>query len=409
MLSGLAASGPSDSEGALPPRSETEWEAAARLHPDAGPHPVGVTARTLTDATRTWHDGDPGESEGRARPIQWVCWYPAAAGTADQGTPLPWSEYTALRAGELTGRSPLAKERQAHLDGWRRFSLREGADGERLDHWLAGPTRSFADAEPAGGRFPLLIYAPSFSANAFENASMCEYLASHGFVVSSCPSTGATTQDMTADGEGVAAQVADLRVMLEASLALDSVDPERIGVFGFSWGGLTGPMLAMSDPRIDAVVALDGSIGYEIGLQAVEGMEGFRPGRMAAAFLQTCSRGGATFDDGFMDSLRGVHTASADFEGLVHGDFGSENHLRFGACLEERDGEELARKAEDFTVLAGLTCSFFDWHLGGVDRGSEPFRPWEPSGAPARVHFEQRTPNRSPEGGGSSKKDDDRP
>ena len=38
------------------------------------------------------------------------------------------------------------------------------------------------EAEPAKGRYPVLIYAPSDSSISWENADLCEYLASHGFL-----------------------------------------------------------------------------------------------------------------------------------------------------------------------------------------------------------------------------------
>jgi len=44
------------------------------------------------------------------------------------------------------------------------------------------------DAKAQTGKFPLVIYAPSFSAMSWENVDLCEYLASHGYVVIASPS-----------------------------------------------------------------------------------------------------------------------------------------------------------------------------------------------------------------------------
>ena len=44
------------------------------------------------------------------------------------------------------------------------------------------------DAKLAEGRYPILIYAPSDSSVSWENADLCEYLASHGYVVLASPS-----------------------------------------------------------------------------------------------------------------------------------------------------------------------------------------------------------------------------
>ncbi len=55
------------------------------------------------------------------------------------------------------------------------------------------------DAPHESGHFPLVVYAPSFSAMSWENADLCEYLASHGYVVVASPDMGAAARSMTGD------------------------------------------------------------------------------------------------------------------------------------------------------------------------------------------------------------------
>ncbi len=67
------------------------------------------------------------------------------------------------------------------------------------------------DATTVSGKFPLVIYAPSFSAMSWENADLCEYLASHGYVVVASMDMGATARVMTTnDPEGIDAQARDI-------------------------------------------------------------------------------------------------------------------------------------------------------------------------------------------------------
>lgn len=59
------------------------------------------------------------------------------------------------------------------------------------------------DAKPVEQRYPVVIYAPSDSSIAGENADLCEYLASHGYVVLASRSMGVSTRDMTDDLAGI--------------------------------------------------------------------------------------------------------------------------------------------------------------------------------------------------------------
>ena len=71
------------------------------------------------------------------------------------------------------------------------------APDERENRWRSLLKTSFdiplwavQDAPLTKERYPTLIYAPSDSSVSWENADLCEYLASHGYVVLASPSMG---------------------------------------------------------------------------------------------------------------------------------------------------------------------------------------------------------------------------
>jgi pimeloyl-ACP methyl ester carboxylesterase len=115
-------------------------------------------------------------------------------------------------------------------------------------------------------KFPLVIYAPSFSAMSWENVDLCEYLASHGYVVVASTDLGATARVMTNDLEGIDAQARDISFLIGYARTLPDADLSEIAVVGFSWGGISNLFAAARDNRIDALVALDGSMRYYPGL-----------------------------------------------------------------------------------------------------------------------------------------------
>ncbi|MDB5961488.1 MAG: Dienelactone hydrolase [Massilia sp.] len=222
------------------------------LTPAAGPHAVGLRVIAQADASRvTLAEPDAfGNSRHpeRARPMQTLVWYPAAAA----GTQVQYLDYMKTALTENDAARPaaeLAREGASLLTG-------NAAARARLQHSMLA-TR---DAAPAAGSYPVIIYAPSFAAPAHENADLCEYLASHGYIVLASASRGPRTAVMTDDLEGVEAQATDIAWLSGFAATVPGADLRQVAVVGFSWGGLANVFAAARSARIKALVSLDGSV-----------------------------------------------------------------------------------------------------------------------------------------------------
>ena len=77
---------------------------------------------------------------------------------------------------------------------------------------------------------------------------------------------GATGRGMTPDLTGIDAQARDSSFRIGYAQTLPDADMSEIAVAGFSWGGISNLFAAARDNRIDALVALDGSMRYYPGL-----------------------------------------------------------------------------------------------------------------------------------------------
>ena len=229
---------------------------------DGGPYAVGLKVVEQYDYSR------PYEGE-RARPMQTLVWYPAGAGTQRAMTV---RDYADLWGSEVSFSQPempeAAKEWLAEM---------APAVNDRL--WAV------RDAKPAQGRFPVVIYTPSFAsvATPWENADLCEYLASHGYVVLASPNLGAAGSNMTADVSGIEAQARDISFLIGYAQTLINADASHTAVVGFSWGGIANLFAAARDDRIAALVALDGSMRYYPGLVRAAGY--VHPERMTVPLL----------------------------------------------------------------------------------------------------------------------------
>lgn len=241
----------------------------------AGPHAVGFREVLQYDTSRSYRPGVdlvtgervPGDN---ARPIQTLVWYPADAG----GTAMTYGDYLALGAHEdRFDRTPDEAARVARVAAtpWAVFGGLSLSARTAMEH---APVWAHRDAPPLDGRFPVVVYAPSDGSSAFENDRLCEYWASHGYVVLASPSIGAHGRYMTDDAvdeahgdvarnlENTQAQAADIGFLIGYAGTLPHADTSRLAVAGFSWGGMASTFAAAHDSRIRALVYLDGSVRY---------------------------------------------------------------------------------------------------------------------------------------------------
>lgn len=224
-----------------------------------GPYAVGLRVDQQYDRTRVFKapvsltTGRQTTGE-RARPLQILTWYPAQAG----GKALTFRDYLALHPTETEFTRPPAQA-QRITDA---YIANTALTVPELTQMAGQALWAVRNAPARKGAFPVVIYAPSFGASANENADLCEYLASQGYVVLASTSQGAHGRSMTADLEGAEAQAADIEYLIGYASGLPDVDASKLAVVGFSWGGLANVLAAARDDRIKALVSLDGSVRY---------------------------------------------------------------------------------------------------------------------------------------------------
>src|SRR5215471_4070339 len=218
-----------------------------------GPYPVGLKVVNQYDPSRKFPAvHDPGETPARqeSRPLQTLIWYPALQSSSK---PMTVEDYAELADREIHFDTP----DQQH-NKWRR-RLKGSFD---ISLWAV------RDAKPVEQRYPVVIYAPSQSSIAWENADLCEYLASHGYVVLASPSLGASTRDMTDDLAGIDTQALDISFLISYADSLPDTDSSKVAVVSFSWGGISSLFAAARDPRIQVLAEMEGSMRYYPGLVA---------------------------------------------------------------------------------------------------------------------------------------------
>jgi hypothetical protein len=155
-------------------------------------------------------------------------------------------------------------------------------------------TNSFRDATPVTGRFPLVVYLDSYNSMCYENIKLFEDLAQRGFVVVSINSNGRYPGDMTMKEEDMMEQVNDAVYAINLLSKDKNIANAKIGIVGYSWGGLAGAILANRVSNAACLISLDGSEFHHYGeskqenedFEGIKNSEEFKSMRLSIPYLR---------------------------------------------------------------------------------------------------------------------------
>ncbi|HET8775781.1 MAG TPA: hypothetical protein VFP80_18430 [Thermoanaerobaculia bacterium] len=334
-----------------------------------GPYAAGFRTRHVADPSRTWratrtYDG-AFSPDTTGRPVQLSVWYPARpAGTAKA---MPWQGYVEQHW------PPAFEELNATLRR-RSRDIAEGAvPPAAVDALLATPTGAVAQAPPAPGRFPVVLYFGGLNADVHANAVLAEFLASHGYVVASIsllgPTDRQTSQSRTpADIE---AAVRDMEYAWSLLAGDAPVDRTRVAAMGHSVGAIEAVLFGMRNGNVSAVAGLDGTYGFSGSVAALTSAYGYAPDALRAAILDLRRAPGeqaAELDLQALHSFRYADRSLVTLRRVHHSDFTSFAMLAqaFHTPIASRaPAGEWNREtgAKGYQDACGIVLAFLDEHL----------------------------------------------
>ena len=236
---------------------------------EAGPHVVGFQSYVLLDGERLYRTAwDDGETYGQAespRPILVNLWYPANK----EGAPAPmvygeyfalapqqselaaWAESLSTYAADVASEEMLALEREY-------FDLEEKRVWDRFGDL---PTWARPQAEALPGPFPYVVFHSGNGSSYEDNAWLCEYLASHGYVVlgSAYPKADGSSWAIDARADSVL----DMEFLSRHAQSLPQVG-DMPGAFGGHSAGAQATLRARmrADCSAQSVFLLDSTLDY---------------------------------------------------------------------------------------------------------------------------------------------------
>ena len=224
------------------------------LNLKGGKYKVGFKHYTIHDSTRTYRVHNEFNNQRMERPIPISIWYPA---TIEDTNP---EQLTVLNYLEILKEEEEWKDLPNYfLLDWFHYLPNTPQNKAHLSEKV----NAYANQTSVSGKFPVVVYAPSYQASSIENFALCEYLASNGFVVISSPSRGTETRWLEgATTKDMETQSRDVEFLLKEIHHYKNIDTEKVALMGFSFGGLSNAITVMKNKNISAIVSLDGAERY---------------------------------------------------------------------------------------------------------------------------------------------------
>ena len=224
---------------------------------DFGNYNVGFKHYVIPDSTRTYSRIYDFTNQKILRPISTSIWYPSRQNIVGKKSLKIIDYLEILKEEEEWEYLP-----NEQILNW--FYYPNTPDNQ--DH-LIEKTRAYLDLEYTNEKFPVIIYAPSHHASSIENFALCEYLASHGYVVISSPSRGTTARYFSNNNaKEMETQARDVEFLIKEVSKYPSANMNKIANIGFSFGGLSSLIAQTRNDKIKAVVSLDGTERYQYKL-----------------------------------------------------------------------------------------------------------------------------------------------
>lgn len=324
---------------------------------------AGFKTIQVKDTTRIYKPNSDITDYLHFRPLDIDVWYPASASTKD--TTLLFRNILGL----LEKRANYYTASNAG-DGLMQQVAKYLCDGLKCSDSmkvLNFKTQTFENALPIDNKFPLIIYLSAFNGMCFENFSLFEELAKKGFVLVSISSIGRFPGDMTMKNEDLLEQVNDAIVSINNMRGSSNIDFTKIGIVGYSWGGLAGSILASKIPNVACLISLDGSEFHPYG-QSKEEDTNFDCTRYSNDFtdmqisvpylrLESSILGNNAKADSIYNFSEKIIADKQIFK------IDSAQHEDFGCLAQVVRESGNCKSNQHFKTISKLTISFLETHL----------------------------------------------
>ncbi len=241
-----------------------------------GPHGVGFQWIQTEDPSRTF--------QGNGRPIKIYLWYPTAQSDRPSMRFRDYVGVTALDYGP-DSRVKIGSERMEPS-----LPIAAALSEQGVARVMDMTLRAVREATPTDQKSPLIVFGQGIDFESpVTHVVLCEYLASHGFVVATNPLLGVHSRLSGVDVLGIEAQVRDLEFTWGWARQRPFVDGARTGLAGFDLGGMSTLLMQMRNPQVKALATLDSGILFGASPGVPHASPDYDPSRLRVPWLHMIS------------------------------------------------------------------------------------------------------------------------
>jgi tetratricopeptide (TPR) repeat protein len=334
----------------------------------SGSYPVGFRFIYQYDYSRGWKakedaNGYP-QAESRGRPVRVSVWYPAkSSANASRMLYRDYMPLTAKDAGFAELNGMLEKRDVSNL----RASLKE----EEFNNLMMRRMAAVQNAVLQNSAFPLIVYSAGLNNSSQDNVVLCEYLASHGYVVITVPQLGTTSLDVNLkfqSARDLETQALDLQYAIGAVHTFPNIDQQRLGIIGYSVGGVVALNLAMRNTDVDAMVTLDPTFGVTPFIKLATDSPYYAPTNFRVPWMYMYRVEPAT-NLSVSDALKYSDRYRLELAGMIHQDFSSLPMFSTQSAATQTRTPETAKRG--YQTVCRYILNFFNAYLKKDERGLE--------------------------------------
>ncbi|MEE9443786.1 MAG: hypothetical protein V3V99_14075 [candidate division Zixibacteria bacterium] len=327
---------------------------------EPGPHGIGFKSFERYDYSRVYrarldYFGNPVEGE-TARPIQICVWYPAK--TMENSITMVYGEYSYSYPENDEFINLLTQLHNREI-GYIVNATQQPA-GFALEI-MGKDLKAVRDADPEEGSFPLVIYCPRYESSYCENAVLCEYLASHGFIVATTHPLGQMSATPEYNQIGLESTARDAEFVLGFLHDFPNVDYNKIGILGSGAGGATAVLVKLRNQNVKATATLAGSLTFGMLQELVRQNPAYSPERLSGPLMNLYPTGEHEPDFSLLDSLIFASRYSFAFPSNSYQDFNMGRSIL--SMLSDSTEQMHRQRLDGYKMIADHVYRFFDAFL----------------------------------------------
>lgn len=341
-----------------------------------GPFAVGFGTVEKYDYSRTFRPekdyfGNRLEGE-KARPIQLCYWYPAQADNSH--TRMMYGEYAFPYPNDASFFNLLSNLQNRELGVLFSFM---GNNQALVQNSMDIELYGVRDAAPVEGSFPLVLYHGGRLGSYSQNVVMCEYLASHGFIVATTHTIGPANPNVGESDEDFQTVVRDKELAMAMARDLPGVNAEKLGLLGFGYGGSTALIHQMRNSGVDAVATLQSDFLAADRTEFLSQYVSYNAPMMQVPWLQLYADNPQQAADlGLLDSLKHSKRYSTRLNSMQPMDLVS--YRLMGATLTPDTARPFEAVSTGYNMVCRYVLKFFEAYLNDnetslawIDGGSD--------------------------------------